>query len=145
MATYGMRSSNVRIEKSNNNTYLVFADTERFGMNEIMYESYNFYDCIKWLNANGVDTNYIRIDALDEIDHIIHVSFCVDSYDIYYKCGYRQYKTGRNSLTLDEEKFMDTHKKEEVWIKNGGLKTTYTAEQLPPRRVQKPQVALATP
>ncbi len=42
---------NIKIEKTNNNTYVVKADTERFGKNEIMFESYKINDCIKYLKS----------------------------------------------------------------------------------------------
>lgn len=44
---YGME--HITIELSTNNTFLVYADTERFGEHEIMFESYKKEDCERWL------------------------------------------------------------------------------------------------
>ena len=45
---------NVRIKKHSNGTWIVIADTERFGKNEIMYESYRKEDCVNYLRREGV-------------------------------------------------------------------------------------------
>lgn len=40
---------NIKIEKTENHTYIVRATTDRFGENEIMYESFNVEDCRKYI------------------------------------------------------------------------------------------------
>lgn len=62
--TYGMM--NVTIEKSNNNTYLVYADTERWGEHEIMFESYSREECITWLKANGWEEEEQTVEQVME-------------------------------------------------------------------------------
>ena len=55
--TYNME--NVEIVESriagNIKTYLVYADTERFGKHEIMFQAPTKEDCKKWLSKNGVE------------------------------------------------------------------------------------------
>ena len=64
MATYGMK--NVEIRKSTHNTYLVYADTARFGKHEIMYESHDRNDCVAWLKDNGVEIDKTPMEMLEE-------------------------------------------------------------------------------
>ena len=40
---------NIVIEKTGNGTYAVKADTERFGEQEIMFESYSKGECVKYI------------------------------------------------------------------------------------------------
>lgn len=42
---------NIKIEKTMNNTYVVKADTERFGKQRIIFESYRINDCVKYLKS----------------------------------------------------------------------------------------------
>lgn len=42
---------NIKIEKTTNNTYVVKADTERFGKQRIIFESYKINDCINYLKS----------------------------------------------------------------------------------------------
>lgn len=77
---------NVRIEATNNDTYVVYADTKRFGKNEVMFESYNKNECYEYIMKNCVDME--TINDPDEIVEIIHESFSTDSYEIKYKCGF---------------------------------------------------------
>lgn len=44
---YGMQAVHVKI--TNNNTFVVVADTERFGKNQIMFESYDVMQCIEYV------------------------------------------------------------------------------------------------
>ena len=129
MNEYGMK--NVSIEETSNNTFVVKADTKRFGFGEIMFESYSFGECIAWLKKNGIKVEYIKIDAPKAIRKIVHESFCIDSYDIEFIDGFRQYKTSRYELTNAEEDFMWDRRMNrtftERWIKNGGLLTEYVA------------------
>lgn len=41
----------IKIEKTHNNTYVIKANTDRFGDAEIMYESFKLSDCIRWLEG----------------------------------------------------------------------------------------------
>lgn len=43
---------NFRIYATDNNTFIVKADSERFGKQAIVYESYNVKDCWKWITEN---------------------------------------------------------------------------------------------
>lgn len=47
--TRSTRESNFRIEKTHNNTYAVRSDSERFGKDEITYESPNREDCLDYI------------------------------------------------------------------------------------------------
>ena len=47
--TRSTQESNFRIEKTHNNTYAVRSDSERFGKNEITYESPNREDCLNYI------------------------------------------------------------------------------------------------
>ena len=40
---------NIVIEKTSNGTYVVKADTERFGKQEIMFESYSKTECVQYI------------------------------------------------------------------------------------------------
>lgn len=42
---------NINIEKTVNNTYVVKADTDRFGKQEILFESYKINDCLNYLKS----------------------------------------------------------------------------------------------
>lgn len=42
---------NIKIKKTSNNTYVVKADTEKFGKQTTMFESYKINDCIKYLKS----------------------------------------------------------------------------------------------
>lgn len=45
---------NISIENTGNGTYVVRADTERFGEQEIMFESYNKAECVKYILKTAV-------------------------------------------------------------------------------------------
>lgn len=45
---------NVKIIESTNKTFIVKADTERFGIQQILFESYKFQDCLAFLKEHGV-------------------------------------------------------------------------------------------
>ena len=124
MATWGMK--NVHIMKTAG-TWIVTADTERFGKDEIMFESYKFDEAIEYLKKNDVYMNDVMIDTVKAIKQIVHVSFAVDSYRIELIDGTEIIKTSRSWLSHAEQRFMDTHEKNESWIKNGGLRTVYVA------------------
>lgn len=47
--TRSTQESNFQIEKTSNNTYVVRSDSERFGKNEITYESPNREDCLEYI------------------------------------------------------------------------------------------------
>lgn len=47
--TRSTQESNFRIEKTHNNTYAVRSDSERFGKDEITYESPNREDCLEYI------------------------------------------------------------------------------------------------
>lgn len=49
--SYGME--NITIEKTDNMTYAVYADTKRFGKHEMMFESYRLSECKEWLIKNS--------------------------------------------------------------------------------------------
>lgn len=54
---------NIRIEKTNNRTYVVKADTERFGIQSIMFESYSLEECKRYIG----NEQYELVDkAIDE-------------------------------------------------------------------------------
>lgn len=67
-ATYGM--TNAEIVESmvcgTTKTYLVYADTERFGKHEIMAQFPTRRESEEWLRANGVEVEKTAIDMLDE-------------------------------------------------------------------------------
>ena len=43
---------NFRMYVTDNNTYIVRADSKRFGKQAIVYESYNVKDCWRWITEN---------------------------------------------------------------------------------------------
>lgn len=43
---------NFRIYRTENNTFIVRADSKRFGKQAIVFESYSVKDCVKWIYAN---------------------------------------------------------------------------------------------
>ena len=45
----------VRIVASSNRTYLVRATTERFGKDAVLFESWNWNECIGYLRRNGIE------------------------------------------------------------------------------------------
>ncbi len=45
---------NIIVEKTSNNTYVVKADTERFGKQEIMFESYCKVECVRYIIRTAV-------------------------------------------------------------------------------------------
>ena len=45
-----MYMENIKIEITSKNTYVVKADTERFGIQEIMYEAPSRKDCVEYIN-----------------------------------------------------------------------------------------------
>lgn len=44
--------SNFKIEKTDNNTYVVRADSDRFGKQAIVFESYSHRECLNWMYAH---------------------------------------------------------------------------------------------
>ena len=45
---------NIKIERTNNGTFVVKADTERFGKQEIMFESFNKDECVQYIMKSVV-------------------------------------------------------------------------------------------
>ena len=55
---------NIRIESTSNDTFVIRADTPRFGESAIMFESYNAAECSEYLVAHGDEA--FRIEPADD-------------------------------------------------------------------------------
>lgn len=53
-----MKMENIIIEHTKNNYWIVKADTERFGKNEVLFEGINFNECLNYIWKNNGCCNY---------------------------------------------------------------------------------------
>ena len=104
MNIYGMK--NVRVEDTSNGTFIVRADTDRFGVQEIMFESFSFDDVFHYLFDNDIPTDTVQFNAERLIQRIINTSYLFDVYIVEYPFLIIQRKYGPNSLTQAERDFM---------------------------------------
>lgn len=51
--------TNFNISKTDNNTYVVRGDSERFGKNAILFESYKKSDCDKYVMENNPNVIHV--------------------------------------------------------------------------------------
>lgn len=51
---------NVRIEKIDTCNYLVFADSQRFGENEIVYQGISLKHCFEWIAKHAQKSVYVE-------------------------------------------------------------------------------------
>ena len=56
---------NINISKTDNRTWVVKADTERFGIQEIMFESYKREECVKYAEQYGYVERKRNVRKLD--------------------------------------------------------------------------------
>lgn len=63
-----MKIENIQFRKNNCGGWLVIGDTERFGKNEILFESYKFEDCLEYLAQFGY--TYTLEDAMETVTKI---------------------------------------------------------------------------
>lgn len=64
---------NIKIEKTTNNTYVVKADTERFGKQRIIFESYKINDCINYLKSFEKFSFRITESVYQQVAEILRV------------------------------------------------------------------------
>ena len=53
------KETNFRIEPTNNNTFIVRSDSERFGNDEIVYEHHNRNKCVDYISDRRMPTKYV--------------------------------------------------------------------------------------
>lgn len=73
MATYGMK--NAVIKESNldgiRQTFLVYADSDRFGKHEIMYQSPTLAEAETWLQGNGIDVYRLEVSQQKTVAEMV--------------------------------------------------------------------------
>lgn len=99
------KEHNFRIEPTNNGTFVVRSDSERFGVDEIVYESHNREDCIKYISERRAPLHdvkaYIipdmipmvtREDPMESIEHYDSVDDAIARFK--HLCSTRDYSNG---------------------------------------------------
>ena len=94
---------NVKIEATNNNTYVVRADTKRFGKNQIMFESYSKPECFEYVHQNGV-----KLTTCQHCGQLIIASnnrkYCNDKACMVDRGAFREFYWNGNFKSHEEEK-----------------------------------------
>lgn len=78
---------NFRIYKTENNTFIVRADSERFGKQAIVFESYNTKECWQWIRDNYRNKEGKRITNMRWTDRLYRKAFstCNTPDNVWYR------------------------------------------------------------
>lgn len=88
---------NIRIKQIRNNYYMVIADTERFGANQIVFEGISFEECANWIKTNVKAQKKVLWAVKVQSDATKNVSWvCVRSKDRHTAFN-RVWKMGYNN------------------------------------------------
>lgn len=98
---YGMKS--IHVKCSNNNTYVVIADTKRFGKNQIMFESVDIMQCVEYVK-NSIHI----IPAESEVQEITSADTSINSESIPVVFSTLAEKANKLNTTLDNAVIFDT-------------------------------------
>lgn len=81
--TYGMHG--VMLMKKPGGGFVVYADTDRFGTHEIMYETPNEAEARKWLKDNNVPESGIKTRGMNPNDDVprTHTMISLDNFDTH--------------------------------------------------------------
>ena len=81
--TYGMHS--VMLMRKPEGGFVVYADSDRFGKHEIMYETPNESEARKWLRDNNVPEGGIKTRGLNPNDDVVrkHTAKSLDNFDTH--------------------------------------------------------------
>ena len=81
--TYGMHS--VMLMRKPGGGFVVYADSDRFGKHEIMYETPNESEARKWLRDNNVPESGIKTKGMNPNDDVVrkHTAKSLDNFDTH--------------------------------------------------------------
>lgn len=101
---------NVSIETTTNKTFVVYADTKRFGKHEIMFESYRREDCVRYIMRMAVSIIKYSKNAKDRDDAyevLIRFLPVEKKAQIVRACGRNAYFTSAWTLEWTEVEVID--------------------------------------
>jgi hypothetical protein len=80
---------NFQIYKTDTNTFVVKADSKRFGKQAIVFESYNAKDCWKWIQGNYMNKEGKRITNMRCVDRVYRKAFSTcDNGNVWYRMAH---------------------------------------------------------
>lgn len=99
---------NINIEMTGNGTFVVKADTERFGKQEIMFEGLTREECMAWLEEmmNFIQEHAEQEDTVKEIKRAVMKNTVIAAYVKAFHIGTkRAWATYRKTLDALTRKF----------------------------------------